>query len=83
MAKRIRKKRKINKIEARLEDKTCGRSKLVRKNKVRITQIADIVGEWFLHIFQEALEEKMTELGIGEHIREGAGHYKETRDRGR
>ena len=35
MAKRIRKKRKINKIEARLEDKTCGRSKLVRKNKVR------------------------------------------------
>jgi len=64
MAKRIRKKRKINKIEARLEDKTCGRSKLVRKNK-------------------EALEEKMTELGIGEHIREGAGHYKETRDRGR
>ena len=34
MAKRIRKKRKINKIEARLEDKSIGRSKLPRKNAV-------------------------------------------------
>ena len=25
----------------------------------------------------------MDELGIGEHLRQGAGHYKETRDRGR
>ena len=34
MAKRIRKKRKINKIEARLEDKDIGRSQKPRKNAV-------------------------------------------------
>ena len=34
MAKRIRKKRKINKIEARLEDKDIGRSQKPRKTKV-------------------------------------------------
>ena len=36
MAKRIRKKRKINKIEARLEDKDIGRSQRPRKTKVSI-----------------------------------------------
>ena len=36
MAKRIRKKRKINKIEARLEDKDIGRSQKPRKNAVWI-----------------------------------------------
>jgi len=66
MAKRIRKKRKINKIEARLEDKDIGRSQRPRKTK-------------------EDLENKMEELGIGQHLREGRGHYKSdaTRDRGR
>ena len=34
MAKRIRKKRKINKIEARLEDQDIGRSQKPRKTKV-------------------------------------------------
>merc|ERR1712110_683216 len=66
MAKRIRKKRKINKIESRLEDRGIGRSKLPRKNA-------------------NQLEEKMVELGIGEHIRQGRGHYEsdETIHRGR
>jgi nucleolar GTP-binding protein len=66
MAKRIRKKRKINKIESRLEDKGIGRSKLPRKNA-------------------NQLEEKMVELGIGEHIKQGKGNYKsdETIHRGR
>jgi len=66
MAKRIRKKRKINKIEARLEDQDIGRSQKPRKTK-------------------EQLEAKMEELGIGQHLREGRGHYKSdaTRDRGR
>ena len=35
LAKTIRRKRKINKLEAKLENKSIGRSKLTRKNKVR------------------------------------------------
>jgi len=64
LAKTIRRKRKINKLEAKLENKSIGRSKLTRKNK-------------------DDLEDKMEELGIGKHLKEGAGHYKETKDRGR
>ena len=37
----------------------------------------------FKHYFKDDLEDKMEELGIGKHLKEGAGHYKETRDRGR
>ena len=55
------------------QGKKASNSRTVRKSR----------GDSFYIYFQEALEEKMTELGIGEHIREGAGHYKETRDRGR
>jgi len=29
------------------------------------------------------LEDKMEELGIGKHLQQGAGHYKEAIDRGR
>ena len=38
-----------------------------------------------LNQIQEDLENKMEELGIGQHLREGRGHYKSdaTRDRGR
>jgi len=64
MAKVIRRKRKINKMEARVEPKAIGRAKLPRKGK-------------------EALENKMEELGIGQHLRDGAGHYKQAIDRGR
>ena len=62
MAKRIRKKRKINKIEARLEDKTCGRSKLFIKNIVRfhknfIFRPKTMINSFYVY-FQEALEKR-------------------------
>merc|ERR1711887_199567 len=44
MAKRIRKKRKINKIEARLEDKDIGRSQKPRKNAAQLEDKMDELG---------------------------------------
>lgn len=64
MAKVIRRKRKINKLSDRSENKAIGRSQLIRKGR-------------------DDLENKMTDLGIGKHLSEGAGHYKEAVDRGR
>lgn len=64
LAKVIRRKRKINKLESRVEPRSIGRAKLPRKGK-------------------EALENKMGELGIARHLKDGSGHYKEALDRGR
>jgi len=44
MAKRIRKKRKINKIEARLEDKDIGRSQKPRKNAAQLEDKMEELG---------------------------------------